>query len=406
MVTPIAIETYASRRARFGMLHAHRFLFRVGLSIANVFAWIFVFQYFYFWTLSIPGALVITVVMYCVAQIVTIILAPVSASHLRRGIKHSLVFGAVVAGAAFIYLGATLSDTLNGEPIGWGIVVFAILLGAYRALYWVPYQLGATSDGARSRLPIVYELVIAFMPAFAGATMVSFPEAPQSLLYGASVFCLLSLFPILNFEDLSERFEWGYFETFNQFYAIKHRRLLAASFTQGIQGATLFLLWPIAVYLIVGSDYQTLGAIVSATLVVSVIWRGYYRRLAQRAGIEHSTSVNVAFSVFGWMLRFFAGTPVAVFLADSYSHISSPRPAYIIDALTFEQASDSGSFIDEYTVLKEIGLALGRIGICVLFALLLGIFSIQIAFAFALILTAVASGASVIMERNAGISVL
>src|SRR3989344_8736838 len=146
MQAPESAVTVPDTSARFGFLHVHRFLFRAGLSIANTFAWIFVFQYFTVFAKSITDALIATLAMYAMGQAITILLTPIAASHLRRGTKHSLIFGALLAGAAYVSLGATLNNTFNGEPVGWGIAVFAILLGAYRALYWIPYQLQASTE--------------------------------------------------------------------------------------------------------------------------------------------------------------------------------------------------------------------------------------------------------------------
>src|SRR3989344_4285347 len=117
MQAPESAVTVPDTSARFGFLHVHRFLFRTGLSIANTFAWIFVFQYFAVMTRTIPDALIATLAMYVIGQAVTILLTPVSAAHLRRGTKHSLIFGVLLAGAAYISLGATLSGTLNGGPV-------------------------------------------------------------------------------------------------------------------------------------------------------------------------------------------------------------------------------------------------------------------------------------------------
>ncbi|MEK7107318.1 MAG: hypothetical protein AAB899_03985, partial [Patescibacteria group bacterium] len=354
--------------ARFGFLHVHRFLFRVGLSIANAFAWIFVLQYFAAITNTLSDALIATLAMYGIGQAVTILLTPISAAHLRRGTKHSLVFGALIAAAAYVTLGATLSNTLGGGPIGlvsapvdgptgWGIAVFAILLGAYRALYWVPYELRASTEvHGRSRLPIVYEVLIALMPAFAGITMAVVPYAPLRLLFGSAVLIGVSLVPIMALRDYFEKFSWHYMETFRQLFRPGNRRILSASLSGGLQGAVLFLVWPIYVFFLVGSNYKMLGAILSATFLAVLLLRYAYRRLARRMRFERSTTVHIAFSMSGWLMRIFVGSPLGVIFADSYSHVGAPRTSHSIDALTSEQYADNGSFIDEYTALKEMGL--------------------------------------------------
>ena len=114
---------------------------------------------------------------------------------------------------------------------------------------------------------------------------------------------------------------------------------------------------------------------------------------------EQSILVQVVFSVSGWAMRLFVGSPVGVVLADSYSHTSAGRSSHSIDAPAFEQSADQGSFVDEITALKEMGLALGRIGACAIFALLLVWTTLPIAFASMLILAGVASAVSIIMER-------
>src|SRR3989344_977032 len=105
-------------RRRFGFLHAHRFLLRAGLGIANAFAWIFVFQYFFSQTDELKNALFGTVLMYAFSQVATVLLTPLSAAHLRRGIRNSILYGVILASTAYIYLGATLADTFNGDPAG------------------------------------------------------------------------------------------------------------------------------------------------------------------------------------------------------------------------------------------------------------------------------------------------
>ena len=327
--------------------------------------------------------------MYCLAQATTIILTPLSAAHLRHGVKHSIVYGALAAGAAYIYLGATLFS-FSGGLAEWGIAIFALLLGAYRALYWVPYQLEASgASKERSRMPIAYEAVIALMPIFAGVTLATVPFAPQRILFGAVIFILLSLLPLLPLRNMFEGFSWSYGETFRQ------------SLMQGLQGATLFLLWPIAVFFIVGSQFHVLGAVISATLFAVLLLRALYSRFIKRTGLDRSIIVLSVFSASGWLMRLFAGTPFVIFFVDAYSHVSSPRISNSIDIFAYEQTADQGSFIDEYTTLKEIGLAFGRILACLVCALLLIWTSFAIAFASIIILTAVVSAVFVIIERTA-----
>ncbi|MBI2030540.1 hypothetical protein HYT05_02875, partial [Candidatus Kaiserbacteria bacterium] len=66
-----------------------------------------------------------------------------------------------------------------------------------------------------------------------------------------------------------------------------------------------------------------------------------------------------------------------------------------MDQPAFEQAADGGSFVDEYTALKEIGLGFGRVAICIIAAVLSILFSISISFLGSFLLVALAAGISV-----------
>lgn len=383
-------------------LEAHRFLLRTGLAIGNVFAWVFIFEYFLAITNDIPRALSAVVLVYALAQFVTMVLTPLSAMHLRRGAKHSLVWGVVLAASAFVWLGATFAGSLGQGQAVWGVAVFAILLGAYRALYWIPFQLTlATSLPKHFRMKGVYEIVIALMPLFAGLTLLSIPFAPVRLLFGAAALILLSSFPILRLPDIPERFSWPYVYTFKQLLRQKHRSLVGTSLLDGLQGAALFLVWPLAVFLIVGFSYMTLGLVLSLTLLSILVLRAVYKRLLGSLRTEGSTTVQAVFAVSGWIVRLAAGTPLGVIFADAYFYTTAPTRGTSADPFVFEQSTDRGSFVDEYTALKEIALALGRIGLCVVVAILVLTVPLPIAFGIALVLAAISSGAAVYLARHA-----
>lgn len=382
-------------------LHAHRFLLRAGLAIANVFAWVLVFNFFFAVAQSVPRALAGTLLMYVLSQAITIFLTPIAAAHLRFGSRRALIWGVVLAASAFVLLGATFAGYFSDSPAFWGVAAFAVLLGAYRALYWVPYQLrlvGAGSSGVRKR--ILYEIVIAFMPLFAGATLATVASAPLRLLFGAAGLIGLSAIPALMLEDTPERFSWHYAYVFKQLFRPKHRTIVLTALLDGVQGASLFLVWPLAIFFIVGWSYAMLGIVFSATLLIILALRGLYASLVHRFSLQDSTVVHTVFAVSGWVARLVAGTPVGLIIADSYSYTTSPLRGTSADPFVFEQATDRGAFVDEYTALKEIALAVGRILLCVLVGILVLTAPVEVAFGAGLIVAALAAGVSVFLARH------
>ncbi len=378
-------------------LHAHRLLLRAGLSMAHMFAWIFIFEYFYALSNDLARSLAGVVLLYALVQFVTGVLTPISAAHLRHGTRRVLIWGVIFAASAFVVLGATLGGYFDSS-LAWSFALFAILLGAYRALYWIPYTLTA-SGIPETPMRAYLEVLIALMPLFAGLTVVSVPFADVRLLFGAAALIGLSALPVLYLSDTYERFSWPYMYTFSQLFRRKNHGLVLQSFLDGLQGAALFLVWPLAIFLILEASYIALGLVFTLTLLVILLLRRIYKRLTRTFNLHESPTVYTILVVSGWIGRLAAGTPLGVIVADSYAYVASPERGTYADPFLFEQASDRGSFVDEYTALKEIALAGGRIALCTVVFFLAFAFQLPVVFAIALSIAAAAGGISVLIAR-------
>ena len=380
-------------------LHAHRLLLRFGLSLVHAFAWVFVFEYFYLLSGSEARALAGAVALYAFAQFITIVATPVSAAHLARGVKRSLIWGALIAASAFVVLGAAFSGYFT-TPALWGVVAFATLLGLYRALYWIPYTLASSEGAPLAHMRTYFEVFIALMPLFAGLTLVSMQSAPARLLFGASALIVLSTLPALFMRDTREHFSWPYVYTFKQLFRRRNHGLVLQSLLEGAQGAALFLIWPLAIFLILEWSYSMLGLVFTISLLSILLLRRFYRWLAGSFGIRSSSTVHTVIAVSGWVARLAAGTPIGIMIADAYSYSTQPERGTHADPFSFEHASDRGAFLDEYTALKEIALALGRIMLCIVVFFLAFAFALPIVFAIALLIAAAAAGISTLVAQR------
>jgi len=393
--------TVATHSARGALaLDAHRFVLRAGLAMGNVFAWILIYDYLAALSGSGARAIAGTAILYALSQGITIVFTPIAAGHLRTSSRRSLVWGVVFATAAFVLLGATFSGTFAAISPAWGVAYFAILFGIYRALYFVPYQLiRAATPKDEFRMPVIYEILVALMPLFAGLTITTVPFGILHIVFGTATLIAFSLLPALWVTDRHERFSWPYVYTFKQILNRNHSGLVVQSFFDGLEGAALFLVWPLAIFLILGSSYGTLGVVFSLTLLFILLSRRLFRRLLSTFRIEGSVPVRVVINVSGWVMRFAAGTPVGVIVADAYSYATQHPRGTSVDPFAFEQSADRGAFVDEYTALKEIVLCVGRIAMCIVIGALALAVPLPIAFAAALALAAFASGISVMLAR-------
>ena len=394
---PMSIRSFASGKSDdHKMLSAHRTLLRVGISLAGSFAWIFLLSYYTLLSGSIAHSIIAVMILYSLAQFVSLLMTPFSASHLRRGVKQAMIFGALCAGAAFIVLGSTFVGMFH-SPIGWGTVFFAILLGLYRAFYWIPYRLQRGQD---MRDPSMwFELVIASMPLFAGITATTVYLGPERVLWGAGAFAIVSVLPALFIRDHSERFSWHYFETFQRFFSVAHRQASLRAIAEGIQSAALYLVWPIALFLILGRSYLIVGLVMSISLLIVLVLRDWYRKAKRSLGI-HSPYTEATIAASAWAFRLTVAGPVGAVIADSYAYVSAPQGTADSEILSFDHAADRGSYIDEYTTLNEIGLAIGRIAMCVVGGIFAFFMQPWIALTFLILIAAFAAGYSAVSARH------
>ena len=344
-------------------LSAHRFLLRFGFAGANMFAWIFIFQYFYLVEPDIAHGLARTALLYALSQAITCLVTPYAARLLRSGARRVLMSATLVAASAFVILGATFEGFWSNAYVPLLIVVFSCGLGLYRALYWIPYEIEAETTG-KGRGSILAEVLIALPPIICGISISVLPYAPVWILYAGAAFILLSVLPIFYLRDLHEVFSWGYRETFGHLIDPFNRHLVVRSLLEGVAGSALLLFWPLAVFLITGWSYALLGLVLSITFIIGIFARSLVRRAIRRAGLHASNTVNVVLAVTPWLFRMLIATPFGAIAVDSYFYTTTPWRIGL-DPLTFEQTADAGSFLDEHTALKEMALSLGRIALCV-----------------------------------------
>ncbi len=367
-----------------GPFATHRFLTRTALSAAHVFAWLFIFQYFFVVSHSVLQALVTTAFSYALAQTTAVLLTPYSAKRLRRGVRGMLVNALLALSASFAILAAGFAGSLGSIPFA--IISFAICMGLYRALYWIPYELASKKYASKATT----DMFLALVPAAAGYAISLSAFAPLLVLVAASGILLVAIVPIYAMKNTHEGFSWKYRETFHHLFTRSHRLPLIQALCNGFEGATLLLLWPIAVLVLLKWSYFALGLVLSATYMSTIAARMFMNPVHKHMQKPILMSV---LSVSGWLLRGTVAAPLSIVLVDTYYQSSSGITQRGVDQLTSEQSADSNTYIDEFTALKDMGQGIGRIVFC----LTLFVLSLFLTFAvLALVLFAAAACVAVL----------
>lgn len=379
-----------------GNLALHRFLFRSALSLGNIFAWIIVFRIFFVNTRDLETALAGVTALFVLSHSLTFFLTPLAGMALRRGVRTLLMFGTVLAALSFLLIALLFLAHPSPDEMFWSVAAFAIMQGVWRAFYFLPYK---SSEGTHAQpLPLLGEAFIAFLPALAGYILSTHSDGPVLLFSLCLAFVLISLVFIVRMRESYEPYEWTYGETVRELFARKNHLAVGLFILDGVQGAVLLFIWPLAVFLLL-SSFQSLGAVLTATLCVAFLGRYLVKKIL-RAFRVRSPMVFATIVFSTWIAKLAAASPVQI-LTVNIAYTSGTSPVrFSIDTYAHEQVADGGHFIDEYTAIKEMGLSIGRIAVCLLFIFLLLTTSESLAFVAAIVTAAVTAAWSVFLAHR------
>ena len=378
-------------------LTLHRTLYRAALASSHIFAWIMLFD-----ALRIFGsefaALGLTIFLYVLAHTLSLFLTPLAGHALRNGIRRALslavlsyAFSILILAAAFTgFFGAAATNAWVGS------VGFLVFYALHRALYYAPFSVEAGLVGYRIH-PFT-EISLAIIPVAAGL-LISLPGGFFYALIVGTSLALASLVPLRSLPERPERFEWSYGEAFAALLVRNHRRLVWGAVFDGMQAAGLLFFWPLLLFLLLGGSYLALGFFIAVTLLLTMLIKHVaHPYLASSLVWSADTRATVALS--SWLMRLSAFSPISAALADTVYYVGSTHRVYALDPMTFDQAADGGSYMDELTALKEMGYAVVKIIIGLLVAGAATTESYYVLFGVAFVVAAFASLMSVYLIRS------
>ena len=371
----------------------HRLLLRASLAMAQIFAWIFVFQYFFALTDTLESATISLALTYALTQVITILFTPIAAAALRNGYRRLMMFAVLALASAFTVLAASIIGT--SYTVGWGITAFAFLMGVYRAFYWAPYRVASERHPARH--PLWSEYLLAFLPLIAGFILDGGGASAIILLAIAAAFALAAIIPLFSMRDTHEGFAWGYRESVHQLFVGSHRRATISSMLHGIEMSLLLIVWPVIVFVILGWSYALLGIVLSLIYILSLLVRSIVRPAAS----HFSAPTRALLAASAWIIRLSVVGSVGIILVDLYYYGASNASSRGFDMMTLEHAADNTTYVDEYTVLKEISMAMGRLIMSLTIAILASYMSITVTFGIVFLIGALAAAGGVLFSARA-----
>ncbi len=244
-----------------------------------------------------------------------------------------------------------------------------------RLTFWLPYHIDlakfTASNDRGKEISLIWatkSFLAIIMPILSGFLINYFDFKVVFIL--AVLTYLMAGIPFLALPRTKERYSWTYWQTIKEFFNKENRGLVLANMANGAENAVAIIIWPIFIWQILDGNYLAVGAISSLIILVTVILQlvvGKYTDIFNKRTILHWGSF---FYSIGWFIKVFVATAFHIFAIGIYHKFTQIFKDTPFDTLNYEILADQGHYVDEYTVLKEMAVQLGK-AIILIFAILI-----------------------------------
>lgn len=252
------------------------------------------------------------------------------------------------------------------------IALMIVVMEIQMMMFWVPYHTDFarfTNKKDRGRvisfLSSISSLVSIFIPLMAGLIIYNYNFDVLFLL--AVILTAVSIVPLFLVEPTYEKFSLSFWQTWREFLSVKNRRMVFSYLATGVENMIGGIIWPIFIFQLLLGDFRLVGFISSfiilATILVKLLVGSYTDKFDKYKLLQWGSGLYA----LGWVFKAFVITGWHIFVVASYHNLAAVIMQTPFSAITYEKAADSGHYVDELTVLREIALNLGRVvGILIL----------------------------------------
>ena len=350
----------------------------IGVSIIGMFGPIFVY--------TLSGSLKFALIFYGALNLFYILAMPLWAKIMKY---KSLHFFMIIGNLLLIVYFLIFYFLAQANEIIWPLIVSLIFFGTtFRVFFWIPYHV----DFARfinkhhrgrqiSFLAIIVSLIGILLPIFSAFIISKFGFSVLYILAGVVLF--ISIFPLFFVPHTREKYSFGYFETFKQFFDVQHIKTNLAYIADGFQNYIGCLIWPIFIFILLDGKYMQVGLISAAVVLVSCVIRYIVGEATDKFDKKKLMRTGSILYSLGWIFKAIIESGLHIFLVGIYHNFTGILMRTPFDALMYEIAADEGHYVDEFTIMRETALTWGRI-IMVILALILLALNINIVWIFIL----------------------
>lgn len=339
----------------FVALYTGKTIIMVGFALLGLFLPIFLYELFGY-------DAKLTILYFGVSSLIYALTVPLGGKSLekigyRRAIASGIFFGATFF-AAFYFI--------SPENLYYLIPFSLIVLTFYRILYWIPYHVSFTKISDRknrarelSIIDSTRNLIGVFIPIISGFIITQFSF--DALFVMAIILYGLSVFPYILMPRVKETFKFGYWESWRELVKRKQIRITLAFVADGAEGQIGALIWPIFIFELFEGNYLEVGAISTVIIGVTVLLQLIFGKMLDKSkNMTGMLRMGSVFYALGYLMKIFVLTGFQIFIVGTYHNFSRIFMRTPFDTLTYDIAADEGHFVDEFTVLHEMAIHMGK----------------------------------------------
>ncbi len=313
--------------------------------------------------------------------------APLGAKVMNAiGIKKSILLSNVFRIPYFVALYKFPEDPLLYAAIA------AISVTFMRSTFWLPFQTDSAKFSSKKNRGKQFGVIFSISSALAivapiiGGFILDTWDFRVLTMVSLAV-SLVSTIPFYFLPETKEEVSWSYRETFKYFFHPFNRRMVAAYMSDGAVGVIGGVFWPLFIFFIFDEKYKALGLVSGGVLLVGMLLRLVLGGLLDKFKKVRLVKIGTILNSTAWLLKAAVVTTFHVFAVSIYHTLVMIVLRTSLDTLVYEKAADRGHYIDEYTLIKEMAIHMGRVLILLLVACLLVFLPMQVTFILASVAT-------------------
>jgi len=254
---------------------------------------------------------------------------------------------------------------LNKELSVLLVALAIITLTLHRASFWIPYQVdfakwGDQTDRGKEvgSLYAIRHLVGIVIPVISGFIIAR--SGFGILFIIAMVIYLISYIPLHKIPETAEHFSLTIKQAWQALFKRSERRTVVSYMASGAEFAIGGLLWPIFVFIILKGDFLTVGFIITLVAAGTVALDLVLGKVIDNSNKHKLIRGGSIIRSLGWIVKIFVSSASHIFVIGAMHNVANILLREPFDTLYYEVTADQGHYIDEYTVIHEMAVHMGR----------------------------------------------